>query len=219
MIKACIFDLDGTLANTLESMSYVANIVLKKFSLKELPTENFKYYCGDGADMLVRRCLVDAGDPELLHFEEGKNLYRQLFAENSMYKAEPYPEIPELLSELRSRGIKLGVCSNKPHGAAVEVIAQLFEGRFDMVLGQQEGIAKKPAPDGPLFIAKKLGVKPEECLYIGDTGTDMKTGKAAEMHTVGVLWGFRTKEELMKNGCQALAEKPMDIIKILEEIA
>lgn len=219
MKKACIFDLDGTLANTLESMSYTANLVLKKFSLKELPTENFKYYCGNGADMLVQRCLLAAGDSKLRYLEEAKTLYRQLFAENSMYKVKPYPGITELLDELGSRGIRLGVCSNKPHEATVEVISQLFGQRFDMVVGQQAGLAKKPAPDSPLLIAKKLGVKPEECLYIGDTGTDMQTGTAAKMHTVGVLWGFRTEEELLENGCQTLAEKPMDIIKIWEELA
>lgn len=219
MIKACIFDLDGTLANTLDSMAYAANLVLRKFSLKELPVENFKYYCGEGADMLVRRCLKDAGDEELIHFEEARDLYRRIFAENPLYGAVAYPGILELLQHLKNQGICLGVCSNKPHEAAVEVIEQMFAGVFDAVVGQQEGIARKPAPDAPLYIAKQLGVQPAECLYIGDTGTDMQTGTAAHMYTVGVLWGFRTKEELVENNCKALAEKPEDIGKIMEGIA
>lgn len=219
MIKACIFDLDGTLANTLESMAYAANLVLRKFSLKELPVDNFKYYCGEGADMLVRRCLKDAGDEELDYFEEARDLYREIFAENPLYHAVPYPGIPELLANLKKRGVRLGVCSNKPHGAAVEVVGQMFAGIFDGVVGQREGIARKPAPDAPLYMAKQFGVRPQECLYIGDTGTDMQTGAAADMYAVGVLWGFRTREELVKNECKALAEKPEDIIKIMEGIA
>lgn len=219
MIKACIFDLDGTLANTLDSMAYAANLVLKTFSLRELPVENFKYYCGEGADMLVRRCLKDAGDEGLLHFEEARDLYRRIFAENPLYQAAPYPGITELLHNLKAQGICLGVCSNKPHEAAVQVVEQMFPGMFEAVVGQQEGIARKPAPDAPLYIAKQLGAKPEECLYIGDTGTDMQTGAAAHMYTVGVLWGFRTREELLQNNSKALAEKPEDIRKIMEEIA
>ena len=93
MIKACIFDLDGTLANTLDSMAYVANEILRGMGLKEQPTENFKYYSGEGADMLVRRCLKDAGDPELTHFEECRALYRKKFDEDPLYKVVPYEGI------------------------------------------------------------------------------------------------------------------------------
>ena len=217
MIKACIFDLDGTLANTLESMAYVANEILKSMNLKPQPVENFKYYSGEGADMLIRRCLKDAGDPELTHYEEVRRIYRKKFDEDPLYKVVPYEGIKEMLKELKKRGMKLAVCSNKPHPAAVKVIAQLFDGEFDMVVGQSEAIRRKPAPDGPLMVAEKFGVKPEECMYVGDTSTDMKTGKAAGMYTVGALWGFRDRKELNENGADLVAEKPTDLVKICEE--
>ena len=109
MIKACIFDLDGTLANTLESMAYVANEILKSMNLKPQPVENFKYYSGEGADMLIRRCLKDAGDPELTHYEEVRRIYRKKFDEDPLYKVVPYEGIKEMLKELKKRGMKLAV--------------------------------------------------------------------------------------------------------------
>ena len=217
MIKACIFDLDGTLADTLESMAYVANEIMQKYGLKTLPTDNFRYYSGEGADMLMQRALKDAGDKELIHYEEGRRLYREMFAADPMYKVVPYEGMQETLKELKKRGIRLAVCSNKPHPAAVKVIAQLYGDDFDMVLGQSDAIRRKPAPDGPLMIAGKFGVRPEECTYVGDTSTDMKTGKAAGMFTVGALWGFRDREELNANGADLVAEHPTDLVKISEE--
>lgn len=217
MIKACIFDLDGTLADTLESMAYVTNEIMQKYGLKTLPTDNFRYYSGEGADMLMQRALKDAGDKELIYYEEGRRLYREMFAADPMYKVVPYEGMPETLKELKKRGIRLAVCSNKPHPAAVKVIAQLYGDDFDMVLGQSDAIRRKPAPDGPLMIAGKFGVRPEECMYVGDTSTDMKTGKAAGMFTVGALWGFRDREELNANGADLVAEHPTDLVKISEE--
>ena len=219
MIKACIFDLDGTLANTLESMAYVANEILKSMNLKPQPVENFKYYSGEGADMLIRRCLKDAGDPELTHYEEVRRIYRKKFDEDPLYKVVPYEGIKEMLKELKKRGMKLAVCSNKPHVAAVKVIEKMFDGYFDFVIGQSDSIRRKPAPDGPLKAASEFGVSPSECMYVGDTKTDMETGTAAKMHTVGVLWGFRfrDREELESNGAEKVAEKPQDLLYICEE--
>lgn len=217
MIKACIFDLDGTLADTLDSMAYVANEIMEKFHLKQLPVENFKYYCGEGASVLMQRCLKDAGDEELVHFEEGQKLYREMFEADPLYKVTCYPGIMETLHELRRRNIKLGVCSNKPHAATVKVIDQMFGGEFDQAIGQSDAIRRKPAPDGALKLAEDFGVSPGECMYIGDTATDMLTGKAAGMYTVGALWGFRTLQELLLNGADAVAEKPEDLVKLCEE--
>ncbi|MBU5479932.1 HAD family hydrolase [Blautia sp. MSJ-19] len=217
MIKACIFDLDGTLANTLESMAYVANEILEKMNLQPQPTENFKYYSGEGADMLIRRCLKDAGDPELLNYEQCRNLYRKKFDEDPLYKVVPYDGILETLEELKKQGMKLAVCSNKPHVAAVKVIRQMFEGYFDLVIGQSDAVRRKPAPDGPLKAAEEFGVTPQECMYVGDTRTDMETGKAAGMHTVGVLWGFRDRQELESSGADVIAQRPQDLLQICEE--
>ena len=211
MIKACIFDLDGTLAYTLDSMAAVGNQVVRKFGLNPMPVENYRYYCGNGADMLVKRLLIDAGDKELVHYEEARD-------KDPFYKIQHYPGMPETLKTLKQNGVKLGVCSNKPHEAAVKVVKRMFGDQvFDMVMGQSDSIRKKPAPDGPLKIAEAFGVLPEECMYLGDSGTDMQTGKAAGMYTVGVLWGYREKEELLKNGADALVESPEDILDLYEE--
>ena len=218
MLKACIFDLDGTLAYTLDSMASAANEILKDFGLKTLPVDNFRYYSGEGASMLVRRCLADAGDPDLRHFEEMDRIYRERFNANPLYRVSIYPGIRELLQGLKKRGILLGVCSNKPHQASLRVVHELFgDGLFDEVIGQSDRIRRKPAPDGPLFLAGKFGVSPEECLYIGDTGTDMQTGNAAGMHTAGAVWGFRGRDELMENHAEYLADRPEDILQIAEQ--
>ena len=118
----------------------------------------------EGADMLIRRCLKDAGDPELVHYEECRRIYREKFDEDPLYKVVPYDGIKEVLAELRKQGMKLAVCSNKPHVAAVKVIEKMFDGYFDIVIGQSSAIRRKPAPDGPLKIAEDFGVKPEECM-------------------------------------------------------
>lgn len=217
MIKACIFDLDGTLADTLESMAYVANGILRSYNLPEMPVDNFRYYCGEGAHMLMRRCLTDAGDKKLIHLEEGEKAYRDLFEKDPLYKVLPYEGMPETLEALKKKGIKLGICSNKPHPATVIVAQRMFPGIFDSVIGQSDAVRRKPAPDGPLKLAEDFLVKPEECMYIGDTKTDMETGKAAGMFTVGALWGFRDRNELESNGADIIAETPTEILRILEE--
>lgn len=217
MIRACIFDLDGTLADTLESMASVANELMTELGLREMPTDNFRYYCGEGADMLIRRCLTDAGDPKLAHYEKARRIYRERFDADPLYKVRIYQDVPELLQKLKEKNVKLAVCSNKPHEAAVKVVETLFGHTFDYVIGQSEKTRRKPAPDAPLKAAEIFGVRPDECLYIGDTGTDMQTGKAADMHTVGVLWGFRDKKELQENGAGRIVEQPLEILKIYEE--
>ena len=125
--------------------------------------------------------------------------------------------MPETVEELKAKGMKLAVCSNKPHIAARKVVKAMYGDIFDEVMGQQEGIRRKPAPDGPLKIAENFGVKPEECMYIGDTKTDMKTGKAAGMYTVGALWGFRDRAELEGNGADVVAGGPKDLLSVYKE--
>lgn len=216
MFKACIFDLDGTLANTLESMAFVTNTILRKLNLRELPADGFRYYSGEGAHMLVQRCLRDAGDEELRYLAEAEKMYREMFATDPMYKVVHYEGMPETIKELKKRGARLAVCSNKPHPAAVKVMKEMFREDFDVVLGQSNEIPRKPSPAGPLKVAGMFGVSPEECMYVGDTCTDMETGKAAGMYTVGVLWGFRNRQELVENGADCLAETPVDLLKIYE---
>lgn len=214
-MKACIFDLDGTLCNTLDSMAISANQVIERFGYAPLPAQNFRYYAGDGAKTLVERVLRDAGDEKLIHLDEAFEAYRAIFNKDCTYKVTIYDGILETLQQLKAMGMKLAVLSNKPHAQTVKVISTLFgDGLFDHVQGQQEGIEKKPDPSGVFAITKGFDVKPEECMYIGDTNVDMMTGNRAGAFTVGVLWGFRTREELVKNHAHALAEQPKDLLRL-----
>ncbi|MDO5426137.1 MAG: HAD family hydrolase [Eubacteriales bacterium] len=215
MYKLCIFDLDGTLADTIASMAHPANRALSELGLPTLAPEGFKYYAGDGAAVLCRRALEAAGDPAGAHYDVFYPLYRKYFSEDCMYQVHPYEGICDTLEALKQAGIPITVLSNKPHSQAVDVIETLFgKGYFDAIQGQVDGIPKKPAPDGAWKLAETFGARPEECLYIGDTGTDMQTGTRAGMHTVGVLWGFRTYGELKENGADQIIEKPAQILEI-----
>lgn len=215
--QLCIFDLDGTLADTVESMAYSANLTLRELGLPQQPSDAFRYFAGDGVYELARRCLAAAGDEEGIYFDRFLSIYREHFAKYCMYQVKPYEGICALLEELKKRGILRAVLSNKPHEQAVDVIGQLFgEGDFDFVQGQQEGIPRKPDPTGALRIARMAKALPTESLYIGDTNTDMMTGKRAGMDTVGVLWGFRDRKELEDNQACYLVSSPEEILLLLE---
>mgnify|MGYP003189136341 CR=1 FL=1 len=187
MIKACIFDLDGTIADTVESIAHAVNRVLEHFGLVPRPVEAFNFYAGDGFDLAVERALKDAGDAELNYLQEGIRLGRAWFNEDPLYHVKPYPNMRETLTALREE-VPIAVCSNKPHEAAIHVVE--------------------------LAIADALGARPEECLYFGDTNTDMQTGNAAGMFTVGVTWGFRPRQELIDNHAMELLDRPEEILTL-----
>ena len=217
MYKACIFDLDGTLANTVESIAYVANKVLKKFGYDPLPTERFYRYCGEGGRKLMERCLRDCGDIQMTHLDEGEKLYIDIFAENPLYHVVPYEGMVETLKRLKEQGVFLAACTNKPHQAAVETVEGIFgPGLFDGIQGQCETVRRKPAPDAPLRMAELFQVTPAECVYVGDTWTDMQTGKAAGMYTVGVLWGFRDRQELEENHADQIISRPEELLELFK---
>lgn len=165
----------------------------------------------------MERCLRDCGDENLSHLDEGEQLYIEIFAENPLYHVVPYEGMVETLKKLKEKGVRLAVCTNKPHQAAVETVEGIF-GReiFDGIQGQCETVRRKPAPDGPLRMAELFSAKPEECVYVGDTWTDMKTGKAAGMYTVGVLWGFRDREELEENHADLIISRPEELLELFQ---
>lgn len=213
MVKACIFDLDGTLTDTLESLYYSVNQTLKEMKLSEITREQCQSFIGNGAKYLLDKAIRAAGDPKGERFEEAMEVYRQVFDENCTYKVVPYDGITEMLEELRKRNIKLGVLSNKPHRQTQKVVREIFgEGVFDIIQGQQENISRKPDPDGVFCILKELGISKEECLYVGDSEVDVATGKNAGAKTISVAWGFRTEEELKQAGAAYLIERPAELI-------
>jgi len=216
MKKAVIFDLDGTLSDSIKSIKYCADKALAPLGVGPFTIKQYCYFIGDGAANLIRRALQAGGDTELVHFEEAFTRYKEIFREHCMYQVVPYEGIPELLAKLKEAGIAIAVLSNKPHAETVRVVETLFgEGYFDMIQGQQENVAIKPSPEGVFQILEKLALTADDILYLGDTATDMKTGKAAGAFTVGALWGFREREELEENHADAVIEHPLQLLKYL----
>ncbi len=216
MKKAVVFDLDGTLSDSLDSIAYSCNLSIGAYGFAPYDRERYKYFVGDGADELLRRCLINGGDPELTYFERVKAEYDKIFEQYCMYQVKPYEGIVELLHGLKAQGVKLAVLSNKPHPRTLDVIKSLFgEDLFDCVQGQKPEVERKPSPAGVFEVLKQLQLEPEDILYVGDTSTDMKTGKGAGAFTVGVLWGFRDRTELEENHADAIIEHPAELMKYL----
>lgn len=218
MYKACIFDLDGTLTDTLESLTYSVNETLREMKLPGITPDQCRAFVGNGARYLIERALEAVGDSGFTRIDEAMEIYGRIFRENCTYHVTPYKGIPETLRAMKLLGAELTVLSNKPHAQAVDVVNTFFDkSTFAYVQGQMEGVPRKPDPKATWMIAEKLGVSREECLYIGDSDVDMQTGKAAGMDTVGVSWGFRSREVLKKHGADYIIDRPEELIKILKE--
>ncbi len=221
MYKCCIFDLDGTLVNSIYAIQKSVNMTLASFGLRDITVEETKRYVGDGYKKLVERALLACGDEKLALYEDALNRYTEFFREVCMYRVEPYEGIPELLEFLKSNGLKIAVLSNKAHDRALDNVEGVFgRGYFDEVSGEREseGIRRKPAPDGVWLCARNMGVEMSECLYLGDTNTDMKTGLAAGADTVGVTWGFRDREELEAFHPAYLVDHPSQVAQIVKDV-
>ena len=216
MKKAVIFDLDGTLADTIASITYCGNLALSRFGLPSFGEEDYKHFVGDGAAMLIRRALLAAGAERLEHFDEVYETYLEIFAKDCMYQVKPYEGICALLEELKRLSVRIAVLSNKPDRDSLRVVEALFgKGYFDFVQGQREDIPRKPDPAGVYRIMEAFVLPAGDFLYVGDSGVDMKTGRAAGIFTVGVLWGFRDREELVENGADAVISKPLELLSHL----
>lgn len=216
MYKACIFDLDGTLTDTLESLTFSVNATLKELGLGQITDEQCQAFVGNGARHLIEKALAAAGDPELQQVEQGMEVYGRIFKENCTYQVKPYPGIEMMLKTLKEQGIKLAVLSNKPHAQTVDVVHTFFgEDTFAWVQGQQEQVPRKPDPAAALYIAEKFQIPNDACVYIGDSDVDMKTGNAAGMKTVGVTWGFRSKDVLIEHGAHCTIDRAEELIAIV----
>lgn len=216
MIKACVFDLDGTLLDTLSTIAYYGNLALNKFGIQSIETDEYKYLVGNGVKILIERMLKATNSYSEEMYEKVYEYYNEQYNADTKRYTKPYPGICELLEELKKRKILIGVISNKPDFAAVNAIKDSFEdGLIDVAHGQIEGIKIKPEPDGAIMVLNELGVKAEECLYVGDTWIDMQTGKNLGAYTIGVLWGFRDYDELKSNGADMIIENPDEIIEYI----
>lgn len=215
MKRLMIFDLDGTIGDTVASLAYSVNKVFEQLELPAQPEKNFCYYAGDGAKMMLTRALKDAGDKNGDLLDEAMALYPGIFETGCLVGVKSFPGLPETLDKLKEYGMQLAVCTNKAQHFAEAVVSEIYgENFFDYILGERPDIPRKPAPDGPLFIMEELGVSPDECVYVGDTNTDMETGRNADMYTVGVTWGFRDRKELMQYGADLIIDRPEELLEL-----
>ncbi len=214
-MKALIFDLDGTLINSLDDLADAINMMLTERGYPTQPREVFPLYIGDGVRSLVERALPPEA-LETLNIDACVADYQRCYHATWNQKTRPYPGIFDMLTALKLRGLKVGVLSNKPHAFTVLCCDHFFpENTFDFVLGARDTVPRKPHPAGALEIAEIFGVLPSECAYIGDSGIDMETGVRAGMLPVGVLWGFRGEEELRAKGAQKLVSKAAEIVEMV----
>lgn len=215
-MKACIFDLDGTLTNTLESMTYSVNLTLEEMGLSKITKDQCRLFVGNGARVLMEKSLKAAGDTDASRIEEGMEIYGRIFDQNCTYHVTPYEGIPEMLKVLKDKGIQLAVLSNKPDRQTVKVVKAIFgEELFDYAQGQKEGIRRKPEPDGVWYLMEQMHVSKEECLYIGDSEVDAATGRNAGLKTIGVLWGFRDRKTLETAGADDLIDRPDELLQFV----
>lgn len=213
--KAVMFDLDGTLLDTIEDIAEAVNTVLRALNSPTYEIADYKRMVGDGMRSLAERVLPpEMQDKEII--DQCVKLARSEFTKRWSNKTKPYDGIPEMLNELTKRKIRLAVLSNKPDDLTKLTVAKyLPEWHFEIVIGARDGINPKPDAVSAIEIAKSMKLAPEDFLYLGDTDTDMKTAVNAGMYPVGVLWGFREAEELLKNGAKVLIKKPQDLLEII----
>jgi len=213
--KAVIFDLDGTLLDTLEDLADSVNRVLQDKGLPTHPTEAFRYFVGNGATMLVSRALP----PEKRNDEltaDCLEAFRREYNRNWNMKTKPYNGVSELLDALTAKHIEMAVLTNKPQHFAELCIQEFFSGwKFAVILGQRDGVSMKPDPAGPREIVRYLDIPSRDFLYLGDSDVDMRTAVNANMLPIGAMWGFRSQKELREAGAIEVIARPMELLKFL----
>jgi phosphoglycolate phosphatase len=215
--KAILFDLDGTLLNTLEDLADAVNRVLDQRGFPMHPLDAYRYFVGDGSLLLVKRALPVSNRDDAELVASCLAAFLDEYGRNWMVKTRPYDGVATLLDALTERGLKMVVLSNKKDEITKKTVSLfLSKWRFDAVVGQREEVPTKPDPAGAIEIVKLLGIVPGEFVYVGDTAVDMKTAVAAGMLPVGALWGFRNRKELLEGGACALISRPVGLLEVLE---
>ena len=214
MIKAVIFDLDGTLVNSLKDLCDSTNYALKKHGFLAHEEKEYNYLVGEGMVRLIKNALPqNERETETFQivFDEFYSHYRNHYLD----KTAPYENISQCIKQLKSAGIKLAVVSNKADEMTQKVVEKFFDGDFDIVSGKKENYPTKPDPTLTLDVIKQLGVTPNECAFVGDSGVDMQTAKNSGCTAIGVLWGFRLHDELEENGADYLLQNVVEIAPLI----
>ena len=211
----CVFDLDGTLIDSLGDLAVCCNEALQLHDLPAHPVDSYRYFVGSGIKNLIKRSMGDKADDEKLVTSVYK-AFKLLYNEKCLELTKPYKGVSALLSQLRHSGIKVAVLSNKADEFAKRIVDELFdENEFDLVWGKKEEYPIKPAPDSLLAILDKFDCKKNKCLYIGDSDVDVITAKNADVDFCGAEWGFRGKDELLSAGAKKIAVKPGEILALV----
>ncbi|MDY7232298.1 HAD family hydrolase [Hyalangium rubrum] len=212
-LRAAIFDLDGTLVDSLADIATAMNHSLSQHGLPTHPTADYRHYVGEGVIQLVRKALP--GGQEALHASVLDG-YRAFYAEHLFDQTYVFPGVPAVLSQLAAEGVRLAVLSNKSDAFTRRLVEGLLPGiPFAAVYGERPGVPRKPDPTAALGLAAELGVAPTDCAFVGDTSVDMDTARNAGMYGVGVTWGFRGAEELRAHGARALASTSEELLAAL----
>lgn len=215
LFKAIIFDLDGTLLDTIQDLADSCNQALLAEKATTYPVEDYKYFVGKGMDNLIST-VIEKGELDPLLFDQIKANYIKEYAKRKNNKTKIYDGIMEVLEKLKDKNISLNILSNKPHFQTEKVVEYYFKDfKFDQIYGHKPEFKIKPNPESAKDLIKKIGLKPEDVLYIGDTNVDILTAKNANFTSVGVLWGFRKKAELLEAGADYIIKEPNDIYKIM----
>ncbi|WP_310601306.1 HAD-IA family hydrolase [Desulfobulbus sp.] len=212
---AVLFDLDGTLLDTLDDLASAANQVLADRGWPSHPVDAYRHFVGDGLRSLVERMLpADRRDAETV--SAAVAAFQETYARTWDRRSAPYPGIADLLDRLSAGGVRMSVLSNKPDAFTRLCVERLLpRWHFEPLLGQRQGVPKKPDPAAALEIARLLQLDPSRILYVGDSGVDMRTAHAAGMDAAGVLWGFRDRAELVRTGAKHLAARPEDLLPLV----
>ena len=205
-----VFDLDGTLLETLKDLAASTNYALRTHNMPEHSIEDVRMFVGNGVKKLMERAIPSG--IENPQFEDVYDTFRQHYLEHNLDTTKPYEGIPELLAELKARGKKLAIVSNKFYAATQELARHFFPDTIEVAIGERENIKKKPAPDTVIEALRQLGASKETAVYIGDSDVDIMTAKNCDMPCVSVLWGFRDKEFLMEHGATFFVEKPCQLL-------
>lgn len=211
--KTIIFDLDGTLLNTLDDLAASVNFALRKCGMCERTKDEVRRFIGNGVRVLMKRSVPQGTSDE--EYMSAYNAFTAHYAENSHNMTAPYSGIIEMLKELKNCGYKLAIVSNKIDFAVKDLCDEFFDGIIDVAIGDSEDTANKPAPDMVYKAIKELDAERESCIYVGDTDVDLETASNSGMDCITVSWGFRTRAELENYGAEMIADTPADIIKFV----
>lgn len=213
MINTVIFDMDGTLLDTIEDLADATNAGLKACGYPDRSLDEIKSYVGNGVGVLIEKALPEGAPKE--DMEKCLSVFKEYYALHWKDKTAPYEGILLLLDQLKQRGIKTAVISNKYDQAVTELARDYFPGKFDVTWGERPGVPRKPAPDAIYAILDKLGAQKEQAVYVGDSEVDMATARNAGLASVGVTWGFRDRQLLEKEGAVYIIDQPQELLEII----